>query len=165
MTRRVDDSFKLGNSRDGVRELVNHEFGPGIQELVDGDDTSSLKKEAGTEYKKDKARKLDVFFSLGNGLLSYASARNTTQFDGTISYRMEVIVTKSGQNLLATANATIQGFFNNRALDPYVYAHRLEVPKFQDAENEELKVKVIITNAECREDTLFKFVGFGYNIL
>ena len=166
LTRRVDDNFELGGSRNGVRELVNHEFGPGIQELVDDDDTSSLKKEAGTDYKKDKARKLDVFFSLGDGLMSYASADDTTQFDGTISYRIEVVVQKSGENLLATANATIQGFFNNRkGVDPYVYAHRLEVPKFPDAENEELKVKVIVQNAECREETLFKFVGFGYNIL
>ena len=165
LTKRVDDDFKLGNSSDGVRELVNHEFGLGIQELVDDDDTSNLKKEAGTKYKKDKARKLDVFFSLDDGLLSYASGHKNTQFDGTISYRIEVIVQKSGQNLLATANATIQGFFNNSASDPYVYAHRLEVPKFQDAEGEELKVKVIITNAECRFNTQFKFIGFGYNIV
>ena len=166
LTRRVDDNFKLGNSSNGVRKLVDHEFGPGIQELVDADDASSLRKEEGMDYKKKKARKLDVFFSLGDGLISYASADDTTKFSGTISYRIEVVVQKSGENLLATANATIQGFFNNRrGVDPYVYAHRLNVPEFPDAENEELKVKVIVQNAECREQTLFKFVGFGYDIL
>ena len=166
LTRRVDDNFQLGNSRNGVRELVNHEFGPGIQELVDGDDTSSLRKEESMNYKKKKARKLDVFFSVGDGLMSYASADDTTKFDGTISYRIEVVVQKSGENLLATANATIQGFFNNRrGVDPYVYAHRLNVPMFPDAENEKLKVKVTVQQAECREQTLFKFVGFGYDIL
>ena len=67
--------------------------------------------------------------------------------------------------MVASANATIQGLFNNTRSDPYVYVHRFEVPKIDDASNDELRCKVRVTNAECRDDTKFKLVGYGYDLV
>lgn len=163
LTKRLDNNYVFGSTDDDKRIAVNHEFGDKLQDKVDSN-ADLLETGGRLEYKQRDAKAFGIVFSLEDGLFSYASSDDTTKYPGTISYRIEVWFTKGSDAVIAAGNATIQGFFNTSRRNPYVYMHRLNVPEIDDSSDEYLYAKVKVTNAECRDNTKFKLIGYGYNL-
>ena len=163
LTKRLDSNYVFGSTDDDKRIAVNHEFGDKLEDKVDSN-ADLLETGGRLEYKQRDAKAFGIVFSLEDGLFSYASSDDTTKYPGTISYRIEVWFTKGSDAVIAAGNATIQGFFNTSRRNPYVYMHRLNVPEIDDSSDEYLYAKVKVTNAECRDNTKFKLIGYGYNL-
>lgn len=165
-TKELESDYTISTILPFREAPLNHQFKDddgSIQQNVDDNAVASLKTDVEIGYNDKQKKKLHVVFSLEKGLFSKASGANTTQFDGLISYRIEVVMKKEGNNpTVAFANATIQGFFGNSQCGPYVYAHELDIPSIN---GNYLKIKVKITDAECRQKTEFRFIGVGYDLV
>lgn len=165
-TKRIDDNFEMGSDDSDKRQRENYEFGPNLENKVEQGSGALKQTGEDLEYKKNRAEKLDVIFRLEDGLFRQTGGANGVRYAGFISYTIEVILSQSGPDAtVATASATIQGLFNNGRSDPYTYVHRLSIPSTDAGEDEDIRVIVRVTDAECRENTKFKFVGYGYDLV
>ena len=164
-TRRINDNFQMGSDDSDKRRRENYEFGPNLENKVKQGSGGLQQTGGDLDYKKDKVEKLDVIFRLEDGLYRQTGGNNGVRYAGFISYTIEVVLSQSGADAtVATASATIQGLFNNGRSDPYTYVHRLRVSKTDAGKGEDLRVVVRVTDAECRENTKFKFIGYGYDL-
>ena len=167
-TKRLPDKFEMGPDDSDKRQRELYEFGPNLEGKVR--EGSGALKHKGNDLNyfraSRKVNRFDVLFRLEDGLFRRTGGDNGVRYAGFISYTIEVELSQSGPDAtVSTVSATIQGLFNNGRGDPYTYAHRLKVPKTRAGEDERLRVTVRVTDAECRDNTKFKFIGYGYNLV
>lgn len=155
------DVEKYKTSKDNKRRVIpeNEGFGPDLDKpLSEGAENRFGKIDA----KKNGEDKFDVLFEIDRGLYGRAGNGETaTKIDGFIRYRIEVTHTLSGSNpIVASAESTIQGYLERS--ENYYWAQRLTWRKLDS--NQELKLKVIIIDADTDAPTQFRVHVFGYDL-
>ena len=159
-TERLDRfSFNSINER---KVLIDTTFGPpGVSDeplQVGAKITND-----GLKYKESDRRALDVIFEVNKGLYDYIGAVGTTKIDGFITYKITVVVSRSGPDVTAaTAQVTLQGLFNESST--LRYGHRFEMLKIpENAKKVDLQVEII--DLAVHETVKLKVLGYGYNLL
>lgn len=163
-TRKLDGKLIFADDED-KRINIGKTFGPELNRLVK-EESSSLKVENDEIRYREKARyreRVDVIFEITDNFFDYVGDEGTTQIDAFISYTIKLMLGGIGNPVVASASATLQGKFHATPDDPFVYGHRLEVPESEDAND--IKVEVEITDASIRDNSKFKLVGYGYDLL
>ena len=179
-TKRLDDPRTANFTTDKNRRVfLDATFGPGLNQLVE-DESSKLSfrtKESAfkfndilydqghLKYKKDIRNTLDVLFKLENSFYDYVAGEDSTIIDAFISYRINIRFGGLGNSeaVFASAGVTLQGKFKSNSKDPFLYGHRLELPKSGDANK--VKLEVAIKDASVANDVSFTLVGYGYGLL
>jgi len=158
------------NSNDGDsrrRRVINKTFGPSENKQVEDGDSYETSGDSNTiKYKKESEfrKKLDVIFSIENGLFDFAGAPGTTKIDGFIQYEVTLTVKEGGGNInLASAVITLQGLVNES--QKFNYGHRFELPRAKNLDNENLKIKVKIVDSKVYSDATLKIQSYGYGLL
>ena len=158
------------NSNDGSsrkRRVINKTFGPSEDKQVEDGDSYEISGDSDTlKYKKedDLRKKLDVIFSIENGLFDFAGGPGTTKIDGFIQYEVTLTIQKSGADVdIANAVITLQGLVNKS--QKFNYGHRFELPKAKDYDNKNLKIKVQIVDSAVYSDATLKIQSYGYGLL
>ena len=155
-----------GSSR--TRRIINHTFGT----IEDGDGHEVSSDNDTIEYKGGKSsgdadlrQKLDVIFSIENGLFDYAGAVGTTKIDGFIQYAVTFTISRGGGDPdldVANATITLQGLINKS--QKFNYLHRFELPKAKSLDNKTLKIKVEIIDSAVADTVTLKLQSYGYNL-
>ena len=93
------------------------------------------------------------------------AGEDSTIIDAFISYRINIRFGGLGNSeaVFASAGVTLQGKFKSNSKDPFLYGHRLELPKSGDAKK--VKLEVAIKDASVANDVSFTLVGYGYGLL
>ena len=166
------------NSSDTNRNAkvaINKTFGPSssnpnqTQRLKDGAEYRSNANSGGwpaLKYKEDRAKrkKIDVIFKIAKGLHDFVSEEGSTKIDGFITYEITLTITTGGADIpVASARITVQGLTN--ASQKVVFGHRLEMPRVQDRNNDDLAIKVEIIEVGLLPTATFQLQSYGYDLL
>ena len=166
------------NSSDTNRSTkvaINKIFGPPstnsnqTQRLKDGAEYRSNANSGGWDalrYKEDRAKrkKIDVIFKIAEGLHDFVSEEGSTKIDGFITYEITLTITTGGADIpVASARITVQGLTN--ANQKVVFGHRLEMPRVQDRNNDDLAIKVEIIEVGLLPTATFQLQSYGYDLL
>lgn len=166
------------NSSDTNRSTkvaINKIFGPPsansnqTQRLKDGAEYRSNANSGGwaaLRYKEDRAKrkKIDVIFKIAEGLHDFVSEEGSTKIDGFITYEITLTITTGGADIpVASARITVQGLTN--ANQKVVFGHRLEMPRVQDRNNDDLAIKVEIIEVGLLPTATFQLQSYGYDLL
>jgi predicted phage tail protein len=166
------------NSSDTNRSTkvaINKIFGPPstnsnqTQRLKDGAEYRSNANNGGwpaLRYKEDrgKRKKIDVIFKIAEGLHDFVSEEGSTKIDGFITYEITLTITTGGADIpVASARITVQGLTN--ANQNVVFGHRLEMPRVQDRNNDDLAIKVEIIEVGLLPTATFQLQSYGYDLL
>ena len=166
------------NSSDTNRSTkvaINKIFGPPstnsnqTQRLKDGAEYRSNANNGGwaaLKYKEDRAKrkKIDVIFKIAKGLHDFVSEEGSTKIDGFITYEITLTITTGGADIpVASARITVQGLTN--ANQNVVFGHRLEMPRVQDRNNDDLAIKVEIIEVGLLPTATFQLQSYGYDLL
>jgi hypothetical protein len=155
------DVYKYRTSKDNRRRVIpeNEGFGPDLNKpLSEGAENRFGKIDTKVKYEE----RFDVLFEIDRGLFGRAGkGENATKIDGFIRYRIEVEHTMPGSNpIVASAESTIQGYLERS--ENYYWAQRLRWRRLET--NKELKLKVIIIDADTDSPTQFRVHVFGYDL-
>lgn len=159
LSRRDVEKYKT--SKDNRRRVIPDDegFGPDLDKpLSEGAENRFGKIDTKVKYEE----KFDVLFEIDRGLYGRAgSGENATKIDGFIRYRIEVEHTMPKSNpIVASAESTIQGYLERS--ENYYFAQRLRWRRLDT--NKELKLKVIIIDADTDAPTQFRVHVFGYDL-
>ena len=159
------------NSSDGGRNKrvkINRIFGPDqAQKLKSGSKYDSNSNNAGwnaLNYKKDKRKRIDVIFKIAKGLHDFVSEEGSTKIDGFITYQITLTITTGGTDLdVASARITVQGLTNEN--QDVVFGHRLEAPRVNERNNDDLDIRVEIIEVGLLPTATFVLQSYGYGLL
>lgn len=163
-TRKLDGKLIFADDKD-KRINIDKTFGPELNRLVKEESNSLKVENDNIRYKKNPAfrEKVDVIFEITNNFFDYVGDEKTTTIDAFISYTIKLMLGRIGNPVVASASATLQGKFDAKPNNPFVYGHRLEVPESGKADD--IKVEFEITDASIRDNSKFKLLGYGYDLL
>jgi len=169
-SRRLGSDYNFGGTDSNKQIKIDHTFGPSIDSRV-SEGSSALElnidqDDSPLKFKKEKVEKTDFIFALKNGLFGYVGEeKETTIIDGFIQYEIECSLSGTPKGaVVASASATIQGKFKSTDNEPFLFGHRLEIPK-KVSGADRVKLKIRILDSSVRDDTTFTFVGYGYSLL
>ena len=159
------------NSSDAGRNKrvkINRIFGPDqAQKLKSGSKYDSNSNSAGwnaLNYKRDRRKKIDVIFKIVNGLHDFVSEEGSTKIDGFITYQITLTITTGGTDLdVASARITVQGLTNDN--QDVVFGHRLEAPRVNERNNDDLDIRVEIIEVGLLPTATFVLQSYGYGLL
>lgn len=167
---RLGSDYNFGDTDTDNQVKIDHTFGPLIDFQV-GEGSSALELDISDDdgplkFKKDKVEKTDFIFALKKSLFDYVGEENeTTIIDGFIQYEIECRLSGAPRGaVVASASATIQGKFKSSHGNPFIFAHRLKLPKKVD-DADRVKLRIRILDSGVRAATTFTFVGYGYNLI
>tara|TARA_R110002020_G_scaffold110378_1_gene255044 strand:+ start:4401 stop:5738 length:1338 start_codon:yes stop_codon:yes gene_type:complete len=161
----IVNSSDAGRNR---RVRINRIFGPDqAQKLKSGSKYDSNSNSAGwnaLNYKKDKRKKIDVIFKIVDGLHDFVSEEGSTKIDGFITYQITLTITTGGTDLdVASARITVQGLTNDN--QDVVFGHRLEAPRVNERNNDDLDIRVEIIEVGLLPTATFVLQSYGYGLL
>lgn len=155
------DARQYRTSINNRRRVISSSTGFGYnlsKNLEPGDEETFGQIDTKSKYQDQ----LDVFFHISGGLYGRAGDENSTKIDGFITYRIEILHTLSGDDVVvATAEATIQGYLKRS--DDYFWCHRLRWRLIEG--NEQLRMSITIVDADSDSSTTqFRVPVFGYDL-
>lgn len=159
---RVIEDFVPFVDKKKQRNRINHIFGPGINSALDKDQDLKVEDD-GLEYKKDGRKKVDVIFKVETKFFDHVADETSAKIDGFIEYNIVLRLGGEQNAVVARLGATLQGKFKASEDDPFVYGHRLEVPKSDKAED--IKIELEIVDASVADEVKFTLYGIGYDEL
>lgn len=145
-------TFNLTNNKSDKKK-VNSNITLQNGKTADGDNI---------DEKSSKRKKFDLIFELNSGLFENVSGAGSTLVDGYITYRVSIINSVSGPDLvIATSQATVQGLL--RPGQNYRWAHRMEHPDVED--DTEVRPEVEIIDFRVDPSCRFFWQSYGYDLV
>ena len=165
---------KVFESKKKVRQLINQTIsnpdGTGLNGLVKKESSRLKVNDNNLEYDTERLRghrpsrqKVDVIFKIEKNFFDYVGDEGSAKIDGFVTYRINLRLKGAGDVVVSTAGATLQGKFEASKKNPFVYGHRLEVPRTAQASH--IKLEFEILDASVDNKTTFTVYGIGIALL
>ena len=173
LTRKYSND-KVFESKKKVRQLIDQTIsnpdGTGLNGLVKAESSLLKVNDNNLEYDTERLRshrksrqKVDVIFKIEKDFFDYVGDEGSAKIDGFVTYRINLRLKGAGDVVVSTAGATLQGKFKASKKNPFVYGHRLEVPRTAQASH--IKLEFEILDASVDNKTTFTVYGIGIALL
>ena len=163
-------SLKARKVRQLVNQTISNPDGTGLNGLVKAESSLLKVNDNNLEYDTDRLRshrksrqKVDVIFKIEKDFFDYVGDEDSARIDGFVTYRINLRLKGAGDVVVSTAGATLQGKFEASKKNPFVYGHRLEVPRTAQASH--IKLEFEILDASVDNKTTFTVYGIGIALL
>jgi predicted phage tail protein len=173
LTRKYETDKVFNNKRKDrqvVDQTISNPNGEGLNGLVEAESSLLKINNNKLEYDTDRLRNsrktrqsVDVIFKVKRNFFDYVGDENSAKIDGFITYRINLRLKGAGDVIVSTAGATLQGKFEASEKNPFVYGHRLEVPRTALASH--IKLEFEILDASVDNSTTFTVYGIGLKLL
>jgi len=167
-TDKVFESKK--KDRQVVDQTISNPDGTGLNGLVKANSSLLKVNDNNLEYHTKRLREsrktrqsIDVILKVKTNFFDYVGDEDSAQIDGFVTYRINLRLKGAGDTIVSTAGATLQGKFEASEKKPFVYGHRLEVPRTAQASH--IKLEFEILDASVDNNTTFTVYGIGIKLL